>query len=167
VAGRAHVYRVHLTWTGADAAAPFRNHRRDYRIEVDGKAPIEGSSDVVFRGDASRWNPEDLLVASLSACHQLWYLGLCAASGINVLAYEDAAEGTMVEENAGGAGQFTAATLRPHVTLAPGADQAKALALHADAHARCFIARSVNFPVRCEASVEISEDRPRPTRPDG
>ncbi len=156
MATRTHIYRTHLTWTGADAAVPFRNHRRDYRVAADGKSPIEGSSDALFRGDASRWNPEDLLVASLSACHQLWYLGLCAAAGIEVLAYEDAAEGTMIEESAGGAGQFTAVTLRPHVTLAPDADRAKALALHEVAHARCFIARSVNFPVRHEATVEFS-----------
>jgi organic hydroperoxide reductase OsmC/OhrA len=164
---RTHVYRTQLTWTGADAAVPFYNHRRDYCVTAEGKPPIEGSSDPIFRGDAFRWNPEDLLVASLSACHQLWYLGLCAASGIEVLAYEDAAEGTMIEERANGAGQFTAVTLRPRVTVAPGADQAKALALHEVAHAHCFIARSVNFPVRHEATVTVSADRSRPNRPDG
>ena len=163
---RKHVYRTQLTWTGADARVPFRNHRRDYRVTAEGKPPIEGSSDPIFRGDASRWNPEYLLVASLSACHQLWYLGLCAAAGIEVLAYEDPAEGTMIEEKANGAGQFTAVTLRPHVVVAPDADHAKALALHDVAHTHCFIARSVNFPVRHEATITVSADRYRPTRPD-
>ncbi len=155
MAERAHTYRTHLRWIGADPAVLFRNHRRDYRIVAGGKPPIEGSSDAVFRGDATRWNPEDLLVASLSACHQLWYLGLCAASGIEVVGYEDAAEGTMIEEGAGGAGQFTEVVLRPIVTLRAGADAAKAAALHAAAHDRCFIARSVNFPVRVEPTTSL------------
>src|SRR6202046_4952316 len=111
MATRTHIYRTHLTWTGADAAVPFRNHRRDYRVAADGKSPIEGSSDALFRGDASRWNPEDLLVASLSACHQLWYLGLCAEAGIVVQAYRDDAVGVMAEQ-ADGAGQFESVTLR-------------------------------------------------------
>src|SRR3954468_19455386 len=131
MAARAHTYRTRLTWTGAVATVPFRSHRRDYRIEATGKPAIEGSSDAVFRGDAARWNPEDLLVASLSACHQLWYLGLCAAAGIEVLTYEDAAEGTMVEDSAGGAGQFIEVVLRPRVTLRAGTDAGKAQALHA------------------------------------
>ncbi|HVZ07962.1 OsmC family protein [Rhodopila sp.] len=153
MAGRTHTYHTHLAWTGAAAGLPFRNHRRDYRITAPGKPPLEGSCDPVFRGDPSRWNPEDLLVASLSACHQLWYLGLCAAAGIEVLAYEDVAEGTMVEESAGGAGQFAAVVLRPRVTVANEADIPRAMALHKDAHDRCFIARSVNFPVSHEPQV--------------
>jgi organic hydroperoxide reductase OsmC/OhrA len=150
---RTHRYHVHLTWTGAQAGLPFRRHSRDYRITAGAKPAIEGSSDAMFRGDSRRWNPEDLLVASLSSCHQLWYLGLCASAGIEVLAYEDQAEGTMLEEDAGGAGQFTEVVLRPRVTLADGADRARALALHHVAHDKCFIARSVSFPVRVEAEV--------------
>jgi organic hydroperoxide reductase OsmC/OhrA len=85
-----------------------------------------------------------------------WYLGLCAASGIVVLAYEDQAEGTMTEEAAGGAGQFVSVTLHPHVILAPGSDREKALALHHTAHEKCFIARSVNFPVEHAPVVEVA-----------
>ncbi|MBS0641834.1 MAG: OsmC family protein [Proteobacteria bacterium] len=160
MAPRSHIYRTHLTWTGADAGVAFRNHRRDHRITVAGKPPLEGSCDPIFRGDATRWNPEDLLVASLSACHQLWYLGLCAAAGVDVLSYEDAAEGTMVEESAGGAGQFTEVVLRPKVVVAAGTDLAKAVALHEAAHERCFIARSVNFPVRHDPVVVAKGQRP-------
>ncbi len=141
---RTHLYRTDLAWTGA---------RRDYRITAPGKPPIEGSADAVFRGDAQRCNPEELLVGALSACHQLWYLGLCAATGITVTSYQDQAEGSMTEEAAGSAGQFTQVTLRPVVSLAAGSDSAKAMALHAQAHDKCFIARSVNFPVRVEPSV--------------
>jgi organic hydroperoxide reductase OsmC/OhrA len=154
---RTHQYEAKLVWTGGTAqAAPFRKHDRSYDLQAPGKPAIPGSSDAVFRGNPSRWNPEDLLVASLSACHHLWYMGLCAAAGIVVLAYEDAADGTMMEEEASGAGQFVRVTLRPTVTLAPGSDGAKALALHHTAHEKCFIARSVNFPVEHVPIVEIA-----------
>lgn len=153
---REHHYSAHLVWTGGtDETVPFRKHNRSYQINSPGKPSILGSSDPVFRGDATRWNPEDLLLASLSACHHLWYLGLCAAAGIVVLAYEDAAEGMMVEE-ASGAGQFVKVTLRPRVTLAPGSDKEKAQALHHIAHEKCFIARSVNFPVDHDPVVEVA-----------
>ncbi len=148
MADRTHHYETHLVWTGGAAAAhPFGKHDRSYEIGAPGKPRIPGSSDKVFRGNAQRWNPEDLLVAALSACHHLWYMGLCAAAGIVVLAYEDAAEGEMVEENAGGAGQFVRVMLRPQVTVAPGSDLNEALRLHEIAHKNCFIARSVNFAV--------------------
>lgn len=157
MADRTHHYSTHLVWTGGkDGTGSFRNHVRAYEISAPGKPVIAGSSDVVFRGDTGRWNPEDLLVASLSACHKLWYMGLCAAAGIVVLAYEDTADGTMVEEEAGGGGQFIKVTLRPRVILAPGSDRQKADSLHHTAHQNCFIARSVNFPVVHEPVVEVA-----------
>jgi organic hydroperoxide reductase OsmC/OhrA/uncharacterized protein YjiS (DUF1127 family) len=174
MADRTHRYEARLTWTGGTASLPFRNHDRSYQLDAPGKPAILGSSDKLFRGDAQRWNPEDLLVASLSACHHLWYLGLCAAAGIVVLAYEDAAEGEMVEQSAGGAGQFVRVTLRPHITLAVGSDRDKALALHETAHKNCFIARSVNFPVEHVPVVveaprggQRRQIRPRPGLHDG
>ena len=142
MAGRYHNYRVHVSWSGDTGAAYSRAHV----IDAPGKPAIAGSSDPSFRGDAARWNPEELLLAALSACHKLWYLDLCARAGIRVLAYQDKAEGVMVEEP-GGAGAFASATLRPVITLAPGSDKAAAAALHEKAHKMCFIARSVNFPV--------------------
>ena len=150
-------YSTLLIWTGGKKSTrSFLNHVRAYEISAPGKPVIAGSSDAVFRGDAGRWNPEDLLVASLSACHKLWYMGLCAAAGIVVLAYEDMADGTMVEEETGGGGQFVKVTLRPRVTLAPGSDRQKAKLLHHTAHENCFIARSVNFPVVHEPVVEVA-----------
>jgi organic hydroperoxide reductase OsmC/OhrA len=152
-----HSYQTRLIWTGGTASVPFRNHDRSYRIDAPGKPRIPGSSDKVFRGDARRWNPEDLLVAALSACHHLWYMGLCAAAGIVVLAYEDMAEGEMVEESPGEPGQFVRVTLRPKVTLAPDSDKDRALALHATAHENCFVARSVNFAVEHFPIVKVAE----------
>ncbi|WP_242653222.1 OsmC family protein [Sphingomonas jatrophae] len=131
-------------------------YSRAHLIEAAGKPPIAGSSDPSFRGDPARWNPEELLLASLSACHKLWYLGLCAGAGIVVEHYRDEAEGVMIED-ASGAGQFSEVLLRPEVVIASGCDPDLAEALHAKAHAMCFIARSVNFPVRHAATIRLAE----------
>jgi organic hydroperoxide reductase OsmC/OhrA len=153
---KAHEYQVKLTWTGNEGTgtSSYRGYSRAHVITATGKTPIEGSSDPCFRGDSARWNPEELLLASLSACHKLWYLSLCAEAGIVVVAYEDNAQGTMVEESHG-AGQFTSVVLRPKVILAPGSDIAKSQSLHQVAHEKCFIARSVNFPVRHAPDISI------------
>ncbi len=118
------------------------------------KPAIPGSSDPVFRGDRSRWNPEELLVAALSSCHQLAYLHLCADAGIVVVGYLDRAEGIMAE-TPDGAGQFTRVVLRPKVMVAAGSSVETARELHRQAHAMCFIARSVNFPVECEPEIVV------------
>ena len=143
-----HLYRVRVTWTGnqGSGTASHRAYSRSHAIQASGKPTIEGSSDPSFRGDPARWNPEELLLASVAACHKLWYLGLCAKAGVVVTAYEDDAEGTMAEEP-GGAGQFTRIVLNPRVEISPASDRATAEALHGEAHRMCFIARSVNFPI--------------------
>lgn len=149
-----HSYRAHIVWTGnrGEGTTGYRAYDRDHRIEIAGKPTLTGSADPMFRGDAGLHNPEDLLLASISACHMLWYLHLASEAGLVVTAYEDKAEAVMTFE-ADGAGQFTAATLRPAIRIAAG-DVEAARALHDAAHAKCFIARSVNFPVRCEPVVE-------------
>jgi organic hydroperoxide reductase OsmC/OhrA len=151
-----HRYAIEMDWTGNDGAgtATYKSYRRDHIIQVKGKPDILGSSDPGFRGSPERYTPEELLVASLSACHMLWYLHLCSTNGISVLAYTDAASGEM-RENEDGSGEFVHVTLRPRVTIAKGGDRIKTLALHHEAHRLCFIARSVNFPV--ETSAEIIE----------
>ena len=158
MAGRSHRYRTRLTWTGGKTADPkdFRNHDRSYRLDAPGKPAIDGSSDKIFRGDAARWNPEDLLVASLSACHQLWYLHLCADAGIVIEDYSDNASGVVIEQP-DGAGQFESVTLHPHAKLAPGSDEQIARRLHDAAAQMCFIARSVAFEVRHEPTFEIAK----------
>lgn len=156
---RQHSYNVEVVWTGNDGAgtASYASYRRDHTVATAGKPAIPGSSDPSFRGDPARYNPEELLVASLSACHMLWYLHLCAVNGLRVLDYRDAAHGVM-EEGADGGGRFLGVTLRPRVECAAGGDPAKALALHEEAHRLCFIARSVNFPVECVAEVSWKSD---------
>jgi len=158
-APREHCYTTTVRWTGnaGTGTGSYRGYKRDHVIEAGGKPPIPGSSDPHFRGDAERWNPEELLVASLSTCHQLWYLHLCAEAGVVVTAYEDHAEGTMIE-NADGSGEFTRVVLHPCVTIRAGSDPRRARELHHRAHALCFIARSVNFPVECEPLIETEAD---------
>lgn len=154
---RTHRYVTTVTWTGNPGGGTNRrsDHSRSHAIEVEGKPLIAGSSDPSRRGDAARHNPEDLLVASLSACHMLWYLALCGKAGIAVMAYVDRAEGLMAEE-ADGSGRFTRVVLRPEIILAPGSDLLHAGSIHEDAHRMCFIAQSVNFPVTVEATYPES-----------
>jgi organic hydroperoxide reductase OsmC/OhrA len=154
VAGKRHTYRVTVDWTGNRGlgTTSYSGYGRDHTIGADGKPTIAGSSDPAFRGDQGRWNPEDLLVASISACHKLWYLHLCATSGISVVSYRDEAEGTMLEEP-NGAGRFVSAVLRPKIVIRSGDDIQKASRLHREAHEYCFIANSVNFPVILEPLI--------------
>ena len=146
-----------MTWTGntGKGTSNYAAYSRDHVYSADGKPDIPGSSDPAFRGDKRRYNPEEMLVASLSSCHMLWYLHLCADGGVNVLAYRDEPIGTMVEDAAKG-GYFTRVTLRPKVTIGSGSDPAKARELHHAAHQKCFVANSVNFPVACEPEVVVS-----------
>ncbi|CAG9164739.1 OsmC family protein [Cupriavidus pinatubonensis] len=153
MADREHHYRVSVEWTGnkGSGTSGYRAYARDYVIRSGAKPVIPGSSDPSFLGDAARWNPEDLLVASAAACHKLWYLHLCADAGIVVLAYVDDAEGTMIEAQSG---RFTRIVLRPRVTVRAGDDLELAARLHHTAHEQCFIANSLNFPVLCEPTFE-------------
>ena len=148
---RTHRYTLTLDWTGnrGSGTSSYRDYDRSHSLSAAGKPSISGSSDPAFRGDASAWNPEELLLASLSACHQLWFLHLAAEAGVIVTAYRDQPEGEMVE-SADGGGQFSRVTLRPSVTVDGEVDAARLTALHHRAHELCFIARSVNFPVLCE-----------------
>jgi organic hydroperoxide reductase OsmC/OhrA len=148
-----HTYEARVDWTGNDGEGTktYRSYRRDHLITADGKPPIPGSSDPSFRGDPSRHNPEELLVATLSSCHMLWYLHLCAVNQIVVVDYHDAASGVM-EEAADGSGAFVRVVLKPVVKISSG-DPALARTLHAEAHRFCFIARSVNFPVEIEPEI--------------
>jgi organic hydroperoxide reductase OsmC/OhrA len=156
--GREHKYSVRVTWTGnkGTGTSGYRDYERTHEISAEGKPGIAASSDPVFRGDRARWNPEELLVAALSGCHQLAYLHLCAVAGILVLEYVDHAEGVMAT-TPDGAGQFVRVVLRPKVRVAAGSDVAKAKELHREAHEKCFIARSVNFPVENEAEIFASQ----------
>lgn len=145
---KSHHYHTSITWTGnrGEGTSSYRNYYRDYIISIENKPDISGSSDPLFRGDATRHNPEELLLASLSACHMLWYLHLCADAGIIVSNYVDHASGEMIL-NADGSGRFKEVILSPEVVILNPSDIDQAIELHHKANAMCFIASSVNFPV--------------------
>ncbi len=156
-----HQYQIDLQWTGnrGQGTRNYRAYDRDHLINANGKtAPIEASSDPAFRGDPQRYNPEELLVASLSSCHMLWSLHLCSTNGIEVIAYEDHPVGTMVEEGAKGVGYFSEVCLHPEVTIAQADKKALAEELHHKAHQLCFIANSCNFPIRHEPKILIATE---------
>lgn len=157
MSGKTHTYTCAVTWTGnaGEGTASYKAYSRNHTISGAGKPDLPGSSDPAFRGDKSRYNPEELLVASLSTCHMLWYLHLCAVGGVVVLAYRDEPVGTMAEDEVKG-GYFTKVTLHPKVTISKGSDAAKARELHHPAHDKCYIANSVNFPVACEPEIVVS-----------
>lgn len=148
-AGRKHQYAVEVKWTGnlGSGTASYRGYSRDHLITGENTpVPIAGSSDPAFRGNPSRYSPEDLLVAALASCHMLSLLHLCADAGIVVTAYTDEATGTMVE-GPDGSGRFVEVTLHPRMVITDSARIEEAEMLHERAHQACFIANSVNFPV--------------------
>ena len=151
MAEKEHRYRSTVVWTGNTGAgtASYKSYERAHTISARGKPEIAGSCDKSFRGDASRWNPEDMLVASASTCHMLWYLHLCAVNDVVVLEYRDEPEGLMIEE-ANGSGAFSRIVLRPRIRLTATSDEQRARELHHEAHKMCFIANSV----KCEIATE-------------
>ena len=151
---RTHRYDLTMTWTGnrGTGTSGYRDYGRNHEVGAEGRPLLEGSSDPTFRGDKTRWNPELELVAALSQCHMLSYLYVCTTAGVVVTAYDDEPYGSMAETEDGG-GYFTEVVLRPRVTVADPGLAEQAQKLHEEASEKCFIASSVNFPVRHEPSV--------------
>ena len=148
-----HDYAARVQWTGnrGDGTRTYRGYDRTWDIATPGKPVIHCSNDPLLGGNPALPNPEDLLLASLSACHMLWYLHLASEAGIVVTSYQDDPVG-VGETSPNGAGRFLRATLRPHIIVREGADFLDADAIHHRIHDYCFIARSVSFPVSYEAS---------------
>jgi organic hydroperoxide reductase OsmC/OhrA len=152
---KTHRYHIQVVWTGnkGQGTSNYKAYERSHTIAVEGKPLIAGSSDPAFRGDQSKYNPEELLVASISACHMLWYLHLCAEASIVVIDYIDRAIGTM-QETEDGSGRFAEVVLYPVVVVDANSDIEQAEKLHEQAHRFCFIANSMNFPVLCESTIQ-------------
>ncbi|OEU96794.1 OsmC family protein [Streptomyces oceani] len=151
-----HRYELTVRWTGNTGAgtATYRSFARTHEVRGAGKPSIPASADPRFRGDVERWNPEELLLASLAQCHMLWYLHLCSTHGVVVTDYVDQPVGALeLDEGGRGGGRFTEAVLRPRVTVAEATMVEPARSLHADVPALCFIARSVDFPVLHEPMI--------------
>ncbi len=152
-----HDYTARIVWTGnrGEGTKTYRGYDRTWDIATPGKPIVHCSNDPLLGGDPALPNPEDLLLSSLSACHMLWYLHLASVAGITVLSYQDDPV-AVGETSPNGAGRFLQATLRPHIVVRAGDDLAEADAIHHRIHEFCFIARSVNFPVRYDATYATS-----------
>jgi organic hydroperoxide reductase OsmC/OhrA len=152
-----HQYSANIVWTGntGTGTSDYASYSRDHVISIDHKQDLQGSSDSIFRGDVTKHNPEDMLLSSLSVCHMLWYLHLCADAGVIVTAYTDNVEGIL--EYGKNGGKFTEVTLHPVVSVESEEMIPLAMSLHSEAHACCFIANSVNFPVKHEPNISIKE----------
>ncbi|MDQ2753522.1 MAG: OsmC family protein [Bacteroidota bacterium] len=148
-----HHYHLTITWTGnlGEGTKSYTTYERNHTIEVSGKPIIPGTSEVSYKGNQTRYNPEELLVASLSSCHMLWYLHFCAVNGVVVIHYIDKATGTMQTE-ADGNGRFTEVILQPQITIAGHVDESLLQQLQKKANEYCFIANSCNFPVKHQPS---------------
>jgi len=155
---RAHHYSTVVTWIGnrGTGTSGYRDYDRDHEVSAAHTTPIAGSSDPAFRGDKTRWNPEQLLVAALSQCHMLMYLHACADANVIVTGYVSRAAGVMAED--AGTGHFIQVILRPHVTVASPDMVETATRLHEVAHRNCFIANSVNFPVRHQPTITVADE---------
>lgn len=152
-----HDYSANVRWTGARSGptTSYQSYSREYEYQCGDKPSVRGSADPHFRGDPKLYNPEEMLVIALSTCHLLSYLADCAMAGVQVVSYEDDAAGTMTRKD--GKLRFTSVVLRPRVTIAKGSSLEKARELHESAHEGCYIASSVNFPVRHEPMVSFAE----------
>jgi organic hydroperoxide reductase OsmC/OhrA len=146
-----HVYTAELIWHG-DHTRTYEAYTRGHSVQINGKPDLVVTADPAFRGDPTLHNPEDLLLASISSCHMLTYLALCARARIDVRSYRDQVSGTLRLTPDGG-GHFIEVLLRPQVVVAHEDMLPRARHFHGEVHKYCFIARSVNFPIRCEAVV--------------
>lgn len=154
-----HNYKAEIKWTGntGEGTKNYTAYSRAHEISGDGgKEIILASADPIYRGEASRYNPEELVVAAIAGCHMLWYLHLCADAGIIVVDYEDKASGILTETDDGN-GRFAEVTIRPRVTIKSEADSDVAKVLHHEAHKFCFIANSMNFPVKYEPEILVEK----------
>ncbi|HLT94540.1 MAG TPA: OsmC family protein [Membranihabitans sp.] len=155
-----HTYHIGLHWTGnqGQGTRNYKAYQRSYTVSVEGKPDIHGSSDPLYRGDKSKYNPEDLFLASIASCHMLWYLHLCADAGITVHEYLDQTSGT-VRNNADGSGHFIDVTLHPRVGLENLEHESLATQLHQEANKFCLIANSCNFVIRHKPTFFLSNNK--------
>lgn len=152
-----HDYTSTVTWTGnrGTGTSAYRAYDRTWEVRTPGKPVIKCSNDPLLGGDPTLHNPEDLLLSALSSCHMLWYLHLASDAGIAVQAYEDMPLG-VGESAPDGTGRFLRAILRPVITVPAGTDLTLADDIHHQISAKCFVARSVNFPVEYAARYDVA-----------
>ncbi|MEM7069774.1 MAG: OsmC family protein [Pseudomonadota bacterium] len=149
-----HDFPSRIIWTGnrGTGTSAYKAYDRTWDLALDDKVVVQCSNDPLLGGDPSKYNPEDLLITALASCHMLWYLHLCSDAGVTVVSYEDNPIG-VGESEPSGKGRFIEAVLKPKITITGDSDREKAVSIHDEIHQYCFIARSVNFPVRFEPEI--------------
>jgi len=153
-----HDFPAKIIWTGnrGTGTSAYKDYDRTWSMITSGKVVVHCSNDPLLGGDPSKYNPEDMLIACVASCHMLWYLHLCSTAGVTVVSYEDDPVG-VGESAPDGSGQFVEAVLHPKITITAGSDPQKARDIHDEIHKVCFIARSVNFPIRYKVEIEVEE----------
>jgi organic hydroperoxide reductase OsmC/OhrA len=150
-----HSFRIHLTWEANEGGTiAEKGYSKNYNLKGDGiDSSILGSSAPAFMGSENRYNPENLLIGSLASCHMLWFLYLAKMANINVIHYKDEPNGILQLE--GSQGRFIEITLMPQITITDQTRINDVKRLQEKAHEKCYIANSVNFPVKVEPNVII------------
>ena len=150
---REHTYILEVIWTGnqGQGTETYTGYSRNHQLIGENKPPIFASSDPTFRGDVTKYNPEELFLGSISSCHMLWYLHICSQHGISVLSYQDFPKGKMEEHEKGG--RFAWVNLNPIIVISNKTEITLAEKLHEMAHKYCFIANSCNFPISCTPKI--------------
>ena len=143
-------HHASILWKRASADFTYGGYNRAHEMVFKGGAIVlPASSAPEFKGDAGRVDPEEAYVASLSSCHMLTFLAICARRGLTVDSYEDEAVG-FLEKGADGKLWMARVILRPNVVFAAGAPPDDLADLHHKSHAECFIASSVRTKVTVE-----------------
>lgn len=151
-----HTFQSHLSWSKHPHAEDPANRRtlKNHQIAIDEKETMTVSAAKAFKGDPSKWNPEDMLLSSLMSCHMMSYLYVCSQHGVEVISYKDDAE-AILEVNADGSGQISKVILKPLVTITDATQIQLAIELHHQANQLCFIANSCNFEVVHQAECQV------------
>lgn len=154
-----HSFLVDLNWP-EEVTNPDQNDTKvsakNHTISITGKEGLKVSAAKAFKGDPTKYNPEDLLLSSLTSCHMMSYLYVCQKNKIQVRSYSDHAE-AILEVNSDGSGRITKVILRPTVTIPPTADINLAQSLHKEASKLCFIANSCNFEIVYEPKILVDQ----------
>ncbi|MBK8764592.1 MAG: OsmC family protein [Burkholderiaceae bacterium] len=141
------VFEGSLQWAGPSPGQAFSydSFDRTTHLQFAGGAVAQASAPAAFNGDDSRLNPETLMLASLMQCHFLTFMAVASKSGATVLSYRDSGSGRLAMKD--GRMRYVEVILRPAVELADPVHMARLATFHDKAHANCFMANSVNFPV--------------------
>ncbi len=143
-----HLFKVALNWIKKESKmdSSTRIYTKSHHISIEGKPDLEVSAAKAFKGDPNLYNPEDLLLSSLTSCHMMSYLYCCAQHKIEVISYQDHSEATL-QVNPDGSGKIVKVDLFPEIIISDSSQTELALSLHKKANELCFIANSCNFPV--------------------